>query len=70
MALQETLDRTIRDILESPQTNLNKVSMKNVREQLPKMNRSLSESWIRTHMDAVDKRIMEVYEQVNASRDG
>jgi len=69
MSIGETLDQAIRAILESPETNLNRISMRTVREQLPYVNRSLSNKWIKENMDFVDRRIVDMYEQVNASPD-
>jgi hypothetical protein len=65
----DLLDRTIRSILESPQTDLSRVSMKVVREQLPRKEPRLTSAWIGQNEDMVDRRIVDIFEQVNASRD-
>ena len=66
---KETLDRAIRTILESPQTDLSRVSMRRVREQLPSKEPSLTAKWIGENEDMVDRRIVDIFEQVNASRE-
>jgi len=68
MTIRDTLDRTIRGILESPQTDLSRVSMRLVREQLPSREPLLTPKWIGENEDMVDRRIIDIYEQVNASR--
>lgn len=69
MSVKDTLDHAIRAILESPQTDLSRISMRVVREQLPSKEPSLTAKWIRENEDMVDRHIVDIFEQVNASRD-
>jgi len=71
MSIREKIDKAIRDILEAPETNLSRVSMRAVRARLPEKDPNFfTDKWISDNMDAIDKRIVVVFEQVNVARSG
>ena len=65
-----TLEPLILNILSTPDIDLETISARRVRHQLPDLDASLTPQFLKENKDAVDAVIARVYEKVSAGRAG